>query len=133
MASKTSVKAIRVSAGDKKFYIAAEAKCIGKDILISVWGGSKPHIGSVAVALPRPSLEDPRKTSATSSIFNFTGHKDEVIAKMFSERIAAALKRNTITTAGIHVNNLKKGDLEKIIVNCETLYFKLLNKLNKII
>ncbi len=51
----------KVSLGKGRYRIEAEAHCIGKDIIVAIWGGTGPHIGSVAAAVPRPSLEEPVK------------------------------------------------------------------------
>ena len=99
----------------------AEARFIGEDILVSVWGGTKPHIGSVAVAQARPSLQDPRRTSATSSVINFPGHKDETVSRMFAERISSAMNCRCVATAGIHVDYASNNELSKILRNCEKL------------
>ena len=122
---------IIASTGRGKYRVTAEAKTIGTDIIVSIWGGAKPHIGSVAVAIPRPSLKIPGKMSATSSVLNFVGHKDETVTKLFSERIAARLNRNCIATAGIHIENATNEDVDSIMKNCGTLCTRMLTLLEK--
>jgi hypothetical protein len=126
-------KVIVASAGRGKYRVQTVARFIGDDVLISIWGGTKPHVGSVAAATPRPSLEDSRKTSATSSVFNFIGHKDDSIARMFSEKVAASLERNIVATAGVHIDNITKEGIAKVLQNCEVLCFNLIKRLKKII
>jgi len=58
-----------------RFKIQALVQRVGQDILVSMWGGTLPHIGAVGMATPRPSLRDPKKMSATSSTFTYVGHK----------------------------------------------------------
>jgi hypothetical protein len=87
---------------------------IGQDILLAIWGGSRPHIGAVGVALPRPSLENPRKGSATSSNFTFQGHKEDLLVKQVSEKISAALRRNVVVTAGIHWDGLDASGIQTV-------------------
>ena len=60
-------------------------KRIGEDLLISVEGGQKPHIGCVIQSIPRPSLTGDGSYSATSSVLNLTGHKDEYLCRKLSE------------------------------------------------
>ncbi|MCX5894817.1 MAG: hypothetical protein NTZ51_03155 [Proteobacteria bacterium] len=120
---------VTASIGEGAYQIEAELKRIGNDILVSVWGGTKPHIGSVAVATPRQSLKDPAKISATSSVITMSGHKDDVVAKLFAEKIAAVCNGTSIVTAGIHIDNASKRDIETIVKNCETLCNRLLKKL----
>jgi gallate decarboxylase subunit D len=130
MALKTSTF-ITASGGRGPCRVVAEARRIGDDILVSVWGGTKPHIGSVAAALPRRSLRDPKRMSATSSVLNFTGHKDDMVSKLFSERIAARLGSNCIATAGIHIDNASGKTIALILRNCETACARMLRRLEK--
>ena len=51
----------------KTYLVEAEAVRIGPDVLVYIWGGERPHIGSVAAAQPRPSLAVPDLKSATAS------------------------------------------------------------------
>jgi len=101
----------RCSAKEGRFRIEALVQSLGEDLLVSVWGGTRPHIGAVGIAMPRPSLADPQRTSATSSNFTFLGHKEDVVVKQVSEAISAALGKNVVVTAGIHWDNLVPRDL----------------------
>jgi hypothetical protein len=49
----------------------------GDDVVVVLGGGERPHIGALAVAIPRPSLADPEQTSSTSSVITLLGHKDD--------------------------------------------------------
>lgn len=88
-------------------------------ITVSLFGGI-PHVGSTALAIPRPSLKDPSRTSATSSVLNVTGHKDDELARRLAESLAAGLNRVVAVTAGVHagpegVYDLPVEDLKRII------------------
>ena len=118
---------VEVSKGPLRIYSLVQR--IGSDLLVAIWGGTHPHIGAVAMAVPRPSLKDPRKVSATSSNFTFVGHKEDLLAKKISEKIASQLKTNVIVTAGIHWDKLpphKIGTIEKLT---EKLTDQILRKL----
>ena len=54
------------------------------------------------MAIPRPSLKDEKKTSVTSSVFTFVGHKEDWVVKVLSEALASRLKTHVVVTAGIH-------------------------------
>jgi len=122
---------IMSAAGRGKYRITAEVRFIGEDILVSVWGGTKPHIGSVAVAQDRPSLKNPLRSSATSSVINFPGHKDDIVSRMFAERISSTMNRYCIATAGIHVDNASGEELSRILRNCEALCTRILTILKR--
>ena len=45
-------------------------KAIGEDLVLTLSGGEKPHIGCVVQAVPRPSLSGDGTISVTSSVIN---------------------------------------------------------------
>ena len=104
-----------------RYQVHATAMLIGDDLLVAIWGGTKPHIGAVAVALPRPSLADPQVTSSTSSVFTMLGHKEDKVVKMVSEHLSGRLEKNVVVTAGIHWDDLPEEAIEEIVHNCREL------------
>ena len=120
---------IYVRSRDDQLLIESEAVRIGSDILIYIWGGERPHIGSVAAAQPRPSRKDPARVSATASVMTFPGHKEDVIVKEAAEYIAAGLDTNVVVTAGIHWDDLDAEKIAVIMTNCREVIRDLLLKL----
>ena len=102
---------------------------LGSDCLVMVYGGTKPHIGAIGMGQVRPSLKDPAETSATSSVFTYVGHKEDVIAKALSEELTRRLKRNTVVVAGIHWDNLAAGEIEIIGAACRALTDRIIDEL----
>jgi hypothetical protein len=103
---------VEISKG--RFRIQGFVQEVGQDLLISIWGGTRSHIGAVGIAIPRPSLKNPKKWSATSSIFTFIGHKEDTLVKTISERLAARLRRNVVVTAGIHWDGMTPNEIKTI-------------------
>jgi hypothetical protein len=124
---------VRSSVGEDIYKVVAEVKIIGDDLMISVWGGTKPHIGSISVSVPRPGLKDGTIMSSTSSVINLIGHKDEVIARKFSEQLAAKFNRNAIATAGVHIDDITENQINIIMQNITALCLDVINKLEEII
>lgn len=110
---------VRVSGG--RFTVHGFAQKIGTDLLISIWGGTRPHIGAVAMAAARPSLKNPEKGSATSSNFTFLGHKEDLLAKKISEKIASQVQAHVVVAAGLHWDRLTSKDIRDV----ETLTFQM--------
>ena len=79
---------------------------IGEDFQICLAGGEKPHIGCVVQAVPRESLTGDGSWSATSSVWNRTGHKDEVLCRMLAEKICCACRTVTVCTGGVHIDRI---------------------------
>lgn len=104
------------------------AGCIGDDILIVVEGGERPHIGCVVQALPRPSLTGSGETSATSSVMNLIGHKDEFLCRRIAERICAATGRTVVCTGGFHIDNIREEQIQGVLSCADTLTEELLRE-----
>ena len=118
-----------VKTNEGAYDIEAGVRLIGKDLLVAIWGGEKPHIGAVSVAQPRPSLKDPNITSATASVICLPSHKEDELAKAASEIFTAAFKTTVVVTAGIHWDNLDKAGIQRVIQNCEILIDLILEKI----
>ena len=103
------------------FDLTASVTKVGQDAVVVIFGGERPHIGAVALADPRQSLRDPEKTSATASVLCLTGHKEDVVVKSVSERLATVANRPVVVTAGMHWDNLRESDLDQIMKNVEIL------------
>ena len=111
----------RIKTREEAYRLEASVQAIGKDLLIAIWGGDRPHIGAVAVAQPRASLKDQSVRSATASVFCYVGHKDDVIAKEVAERLSAALNRNVTVTVGIHWDDLQEAGIKAVVANSQQL------------
>lgn len=94
--------------------ICLQALAVGADLCVIVSGGTKPHIGCVTLSTPRPSLADPQSLSATTSVLNRTGHKDDAVANFVSHTLSAALNINVVVACGIHVNSITANEIQAI-------------------
>jgi gallate decarboxylase subunit D len=101
--------------------LTASVRLIGRDLLVAIWGGEKPHIGAVAVAQPRPSLKDPDVNSATASVICYAGHKEDELVKASAEIIAAVMNTRVVVTGGIHWDNLEQDGINTILKNGNAL------------
>jgi len=123
------MRKFKVDISEGRFKMHGHVQEIGEDLLVSIWGGTKPHIGAVGIATPRASLKDPRKWSATSSNFTFIGHKEDLLVKKISEGLAAQLKRNVVVVAGIHWNAITSREIEVIEGLTEKMSARILKRL----
>ena len=125
------LKARFFTAGAVPYKVSAEVRLIGADLLVVITGGDKPHIGSVAVAMPRPSLQNRRVISATSSVYNMPGHKDQVIAQRVSEVLSSGLNRTVVAVAGFHLDGISEKGIKTVTANVERLAEKIRASLKK--
>ncbi len=116
MAGKTPIK---VSAGTGKHKVDLVITPVGRDLLAVIFGGDQPHVGAVAVAIPRPSLKDAGRLSSTSSVITLTAHKDDQVAKMAAETLARKLNKVTVVSAGMHIDNASEADIRKLVRNAK--------------
>lgn len=88
---------------------------IGEDLQICLAGGEKPHIGCVVQAVPRESLTGDGNWSATSSVWNRTGHKDEVLCRMLAEKICSACRVVTVCSGGVHIDGITGEQIRELV------------------
>ena len=105
---------------------------IGDDIAVWVSGGDRPHIGSVVQAVPRMSLTGDGSRSATSSVLNLTGHKDEFLCRELAETICAATGRVTVCTGGFHCDGMTKKKIAEVVETVKRIAGELAGELRTV-
>ena len=110
--------------------INLKAILIGEDLCVIISGGDSPHIGCVTLSVPRPSLADSNIISATTSVLNLIGHKDDEVAKHVSHMLSSELNKNVVVTCGIHLDNITKEEINITIELLKELTEKLIKKYN---
>ncbi len=103
-----------------RFELFARVDVMGPDLLVTLWGGAA-HVGALGMAVPRASLRDPNERSATSSVFTFPGHKEDVAVKLVSEALSSRLNRKVVVVAGIHWDRLRPDEIGHLMEVCEAL------------
>jgi len=117
---------IEIIEGKDKYKVELVAIKSGEDLTVIVSGGGKPHIGAIAVSIPRPSLKDLNKVSASTSVFTITGHKEDELSKQIAENITKITKKVTVVILGLHIEKATFQDIEYLIQNTQ----KVVDKLN---
>lgn len=84
------------------------------DLCVIISSQTYRHIGCVTLSVPRPSLKDKNKISATTSILNMIGHKDDEVAKYISNELAAKLNKNVTVVCGIHFENISPNQIKTV-------------------
>ncbi len=98
----------------KGTHVLLQAIAMGKDWNVVITGGEIPHLGAVALGIPRPSLQNPLVTSATVSVMTLTGHKEDEIARPAANFLAGRLNAPVVVSCGIHNDNIKPQDIRQI-------------------
>ena len=87
-------------------HLEAGVREMGEDLVVAVSGGERPHVGCVVLAQPHPSKAPARRWSASCSVLTIPPHKEEPIAREIATRLAEALGRVVVVTAGVHEDDL---------------------------
>lgn len=102
------------------FRISAAIRRMGDDLVVALEGG-RAHIGAIGIAQPRPSLSDPEKMSATSSVHTFPGHKEDDIAKTMAQELARSLGCRVVVIAGLHWDMITPEGIGEVVEMCRGL------------
>lgn len=87
----------------------------GADMAVTVSGGQKPHIGSVAVAVPRESLSGSGEISATASVINITAHKDDALSVPIAVRLASRFNCVVSVSVGVHLDGITGEQIRQVL------------------
>lgn len=109
--------------------LEVSAAFVGEDVLICLQGGERPHLGCVVQTEPRESLTGDGSVSATSSVLNYPGHKDEVVCRYVAEKISRELKRRVVCTGGFHKDGITIEEIREVQRAVETVTEKIVVKL----
>lgn len=112
-------------------FIEVGVSKIGNDILLCLEGGTKPHVGCVVQAVPRLSLTGDGSRSATASVLNLTGHKDEYLCRQLAEKISSNLGTVVVCTGGFHIDNMTKEQIKEVLQAVNEIGGEILESLKK--
>lgn len=113
---------------DLGFEICLKAVAIGKDVNLMIYGGDSPHIGSAAFGVPY--LNSKNKVDCSVSNVSVPRHKEYEITIKLAEKIAKRLNTNALVSCGIHVENIDKKTIEKIVELVDDLVEQMIYNLN---
>jgi gallate decarboxylase subunit D len=104
----------------------------GEDLVVRCYGGESPHIGAVAIAIPRPSLADPKQRSASVSVYTVTGHKDDEIAVPLAKNLSASLGKTVVVVVGIHFEQADEKLIKEIEITVHGIATELISQAGKL-
>jgi hypothetical protein len=91
-----------------------------QSLSVNLLGGDRPHIGAVAIGIPRPSLTRSGRRSATTSVFALVGHKEDDLAKSLANDLARRIGIPTVVVAGVHLRRARSSDIAAVLRNAES-------------
>ncbi|MCD8090018.1 MAG: hypothetical protein LUD81_05245 [Clostridiales bacterium] len=102
---------------------------MGRDYTICLWNETGGHVGSVCLSVARPSLTG-SGTSATTSVLNCAGHKDELIAREIAEAAAVKGHCTAVCSCGVHLDGITPKQISEISEACRELKKELLKDID---
>lgn len=101
-----------------KYEIHLTAIQCGKDLSVTICGGTLHHVGAAALASGCMPDGSPLKYSATVSTLTALDHKDDTVARAAAGRLADAIHGTVSVAAGIHIDDAKLEELKILQANC---------------
>ena len=126
---ETDFELLREKCGTGNYQVEVAAFLCGMDVVVVIAGGTRYHVGAVALAEPRPSLADPSRISASASVLCVTGHKEDELARDTALKLASSLNRRVAVTAGIHIDEATADELQQLNRNCQQALDKIVLRL----
>jgi len=105
---------IQVILHDSRFPLQAVVIPMGEDLLISITGGTRPHLGGL-------SLVDASPGGNFFQVLVLPGHRDDEPALDIGRQVAQATGRVVSVAVGMHWDNLKKKEIQEIRRNWKKL------------
>jgi len=105
------METLRLTASRGRLDLELACVALGRDLMVALSGGTRPHIGAVALAQSRPSLEPGGGRSATASVLALLGHKEDELARELALDLAARLGATVTVACGIHLDGILPGEL----------------------
>ncbi len=121
-----SIRRVEACAGTGRHVVRAAATVTPDGVIVELLGGERPHVGAVALGMPRPSLEDPSRVSSNVAVVPVLGHKDDEVARPAAARAAQELNRIVVVVAGLHVDRAGPDDIKLLVKNAGTALDRLI-------
>ena len=88
-------------------------------IAVILVGGDAPHVGAMAISIPRPSSADPRRVSPSTSVYCVVGHKDDELARAVASGLCRKLNAIVAVIAGVHIDRASRAEIRAVLRNRE--------------
>jgi hypothetical protein len=91
----------------------------GEDLVVTLHGGDRPHIGAVALARP----------GAPAEHLELPGHREGPLAERLAREMAEALELRVSLTCGIHLDAILPEEIQAVQAMAEELAREMIRSL----
>ena len=88
-------------------------KC-GRDLNVTICGGTRYHVGAMALGCARPPKNGVDR-SANVSVVPVFEHKDDDVARFAAKYLATRLNCVVAVAAGIHIDSASTDEIEQLM------------------
>jgi hypothetical protein len=106
-------------AGEGRHRVWGTALLTSESLSVNLLGGDVPHIGAVAIGIPRQSLARQERQSATTSVYALVGHKEDELARSMATELARGLGITSVVVAGVHLERARPRDIALVLQNAD--------------
>lgn len=90
----------------------------GNGLSCFISGGTRPHVGGVALASPGAVLEGKALSHCDLWVSTVPGHKDAEVASAVARKLCLATGECVSVTAGIHVDDATPDEIQALSDGC---------------
>jgi hypothetical protein len=100
-----------ITCGEGKYRVWLKEERLGDDLVLTLGGGERSHVGAVVVKVPGQEMR----------VVKLEGHYDYVVLEPIAEAAARKYDCTVVVLGGIHINNASKSEIEILVTNCKEL------------
>jgi hypothetical protein len=95
------------SFGRGRCQVWADIVYAGKDLIVFIGGGERPHIGSMTIS------------EGVGALFSFSvpNHKDYIVSSSAARRIGEKCGGRCLVISGIHIDGASKDEIDLLVAN----------------
>lgn len=117
--------------GEGRYVILASALVTGDGVSVTICGGEKPHVGGMAMSVPRDGLQKIPPVCDTW-IVPRPHHRDAELASMVSTMICQATGFCTAVVAGVHIDGAEPREIDILMENSQAVTRLLIDRIRTI-
>jgi gallate decarboxylase subunit D len=111
--------------GESRTQVHLSSSYMGNDIVIRIYN-ENAHIGAIALG-----EYDNEHKRVSVSVITRLGHKEDTAAQRAAYSISKYTKRPVCVIAGIHVDNVTRGEIDQILENVNSLIDEFIFQIGK--
>jgi len=110
-----------LTTGEGRARVNVTVNSMGSDLVVRIYN-QNAHIGAVAIG-----DYDYDHERASVSVITRLGHKDDTLAREAAYLLSKSIKRPVCVIAGVHVGNITREEIDKILANTKIAISEIVN------